>query len=159
MSLPAKTQEQSQFNGISARELLRDCRIDVAPETFTLLSFGHAEFARLLQDSAISPRGSSPFLIFADAYEVTVLLAEDDLCLVRPFLGEARVEGGFRLLTFDIVLDFDVVGFLAEVSKILSDAAVPIFGISAFSRDHLLIKQDDLARALAVLGDANDELC
>jgi len=78
---------------------------------------------------------------------------------MRPGLGQARIESGYRLLTFESVLELTVVGFMAEVSRILADASVAILAISAFSRDHLLIKQDDLAAALKALGPHVKDLC
>lgn len=98
-------------------------------------------------------------MIFMDKYEVTLLLDDEDFANIKPGIGEANVETGFRMLTFETVLDFDVVGFMAAVSRILADAGVPIFPISAFSRDHLLIKQNDLAKALKALGPHVDEIC
>ncbi|MCU0239050.1 MAG: ACT domain-containing protein [Pyrinomonadaceae bacterium] len=60
---------------------------------------------------------------------------------------------------YDLVMDFNIVGFMATVAKILADANISIMALSAFSRDHLLIKQDDLAKALIVLGEYVEELC
>lgn len=144
---------------LDAGSLLASCKIEVAAESFTLVALRHSEFAELLQNTGISPRGASPFFIFSDKDEVTLMLADDDIRLVRHALDEARIESGFRLVTFDIVLEFDVVGFYAEISRILAEASVPIVAVSAYSRDHLLIKQDDLARALAALGGVNEDLC
>ena len=72
---------------------------------------------------------------------------------------DAKVERNFRLLSFDIELDFNVFGFLAEISRILAEAEIPIVALSAFSRDHILIKQENLAKALKVLGEYVEELC
>jgi hypothetical protein len=56
-------------------------------------------------------------------------------------------------------MDFSVVGFLAEVSRILADAGISIVALSAFSRDHVLLSQDDLTRALKTLGPFVADLC
>jgi len=48
---------------------------------------------------------------------------------------------------------------LAEISKILAEAGITIGALSAFSRDHVLVKQNDLARALKVLGEHVEEVC
>jgi len=45
------------------------------------------------------------------------------------------------------------------VTEILAGAGVSVGALSAFSRDHLLIKQDDLGKALRVLGEHVAELC
>jgi hypothetical protein len=142
-----------------AVDILRSTRIEVSPETFTLVSIAKPAWPKLLEDSALSPRGTAPFMIFSDNYEVTLLLDEVDFGTIRHAVRDAKTEGGFRLLTFDTVMDFTVVGFLAEVSRILAEAGVSIVALPAFSRDHLLVKQSDLANALKALGPHVAELC
>ena len=78
---------------------------------------------------------------------------------MRHAAREARVEGGFRFVTLDVELPWDTVGYLARVTEILAGAGVSVGALSAFSRDHLLIKQDDLAKALRALGPHVAELC
>lgn len=58
-----------------------------------------------------------------------------------------EIEKDWKVLTFDMVLPFGLVGFLAKVSKVLADEDIPIFVISAYSTDHILVKEKDLARA------------
>ena len=58
-----------------------------------------------------------------------------------------EIEKGWKILTFDMVLPFGLVGFLAKVSKVLANEKIPIFAISAYSTDHILVKEKDLARA------------
>lgn len=143
----------------SAKELLRTAKLVVAPETFAVVGMPRGELLRLLGDNSLSPRMSAPFMIFMDAHEVTLILDEVDLANMRPGLGSAQIANGYRMLTFDIVLDLSVVGFMAEVSRILAGVGVAILPLSAYSRDSLLIKQDDLATALKALGPFVDEVC
>ena len=141
------------------KTILSATRVVVQPETFSLVSLAEAEWKRLIEDPALSPRMSAPFMIFRDPHEVTLLLDEIDLGTMRHALRSAKVERGFRLLTFDTVMDFSVVGFLTEVARILAEAGVSIVALSSFSRDHILVKQVDLARALKALGPHVEELC
>lgn len=143
----------------SVEELLRRAKVEVAPETFYLVGLRHDEWKRLLENPELSPRTASPFMLLKDAHEVTLLLDEEDWRTMRHAARDARVEGGFRLLTFDIELDWEIVGFLARVTKILADAGISTGALSSFSRDHLLIRQDDLGNALRVLGAHVAELC
>ena len=143
----------------NAAELLRQAKVEVSPATFYLIGIRHEDWARLLENPELSPRGSAPFMLLRDEHEVTLLLDETDWRTIRHALRDARVEGNFRLLTFDIELDWNEVGFLARVTEILAGAGVSCGALSAFSRDHLIIKQDDLAKALRVLGEHVAELC
>ena len=140
-------------------ELLRRSRVEVAPAVFYLVGMRHEDWTRLLENPELSPRGSAPFMLLRDGHEVTLLLDETDWRTMRHAVRDARVEANFRLLTFDIELDWNVVGFLARVTGILADAGISCGALSAFSRDHLLVKQDDLGKALRVLGEHVAELC
>ena len=142
-----------------AASLLRQARVTVAPSTFYLVGLLHAEWARLLENPELSPRPDSIFMLLKDEHEVTLLLDETDWRAMRHVARDARVEGGFRLVTLDIVLDWTVVGFLAHVTNILARAGISCGTLSAFSRDHLLIKQDDLGSALKILSAHVAELC
>ena len=98
-------------------------------------------------------------MIFRDKFETTLLLDEIDFGTIRHAIRDAKTQGNFRLLTFNIELDFSVVGFMAEIARILSEAQISIVALSAFSRDHLLIKQEDLSKALKALSPYIEEVC
>lgn len=140
-------------------ELLSRARVEVAPATFVLVGLRPVEWARLLENPELSPRPDSLFMLLRDPFEVTLLLEEDDWRTMRHAARDAKVEGGFRLVTLDVELPWNVVGFLAHVTELLAAAEISVGALSAFSRDHLLIKQDDLGKALRVLGEHVAELC
>ena len=142
-----------------AAELLRRARVEVAPATFVLVGMRHEDWKRLLENPELSPRVESNFMLLRDPFEVTLLLEEEDWSSMRHAARGAKVERGFRLLTFDIELPWNVVGFLARVTEILAGEGVAVGALSAFSRDHLLIKQEDLGNALRVLSGHVAELC
>jgi hypothetical protein len=57
------------------------------------------------------------------------------------------IEKDWKILTFDMALPFVLVGFLATVSKALADERISIYVISAYSTDHILIKEKDIVKA------------
>jgi len=44
-----------------------------------------------------------------------------------------------------------LVGFLAKISKILADENISIFVISAYSTDHILVKDKDINKVIKKL--------
>lgn len=144
---------------VSIPELLRRTRVEVAPATFFLVGLRHEDWTRLLENPELSPRPVVPFMLLRDTHEVTLLLEEEDWRTMRHAVREARVEGNFRMVTLDIQLPWNVVGYLAHVTEILADSGIAVGALSSFSRDHLLIKQDELGLALRVLGEHVAELC
>ena len=142
-----------------AAELLRRTKVDVLPGTFVLVGMRHADWLRLLESPELSPRPDAVFMLLRDAHEVTLLLEEEDWRAMRHAARDARTEGDFRLVTLDIELQWNVVGYLARVTELLAAAGVSVGALSAFSRDHLLVRQGDLAALLRALGPHVEELC
>lgn len=143
----------------SLAELLRETRIEVAPVTFVLVGLSHHDWTRLLAESGLSPRPDSLFMILRDPKQVTLVVEEEDWQRMRHAVRDAQVETDFRLLTLDVELPWTVVGYFARITEILAAAGISIGAVSSFSRDHLLIKQQDLGNALKVLGEHVGELC
>lgn len=98
-------------------------------------------------------------MILKDRWEVTLLLDDKDFSRIRAAVEGAPIRGSLRLLSFDVVLDFGVVGFMAAVSGLLAASGIPILALSAFGRDHLLVDQEHLASALKALGPHIESLC
>jgi uncharacterized protein len=143
----------------SASELLRETRIEVAPATYVIVGISHHDWTRLLENSDLSPRSDVPFMIFRDQKEVTLLVEEIDWERMRHMLRDARIERDFRLITLDILLPWNVVGYLARITDMLAKAGISAGVLSSFSSDHLLIKQQDLGKVLRVLGEHVGDLC
>ncbi|MDD6811406.1 MAG: ACT domain-containing protein [Lachnospiraceae bacterium] len=57
---------------------------------------------------------------------------------------------GFRIQG---VLDFSLIGILSKLSTILAENKIGIFAISTFNTDYILVKKENLHRALEVLAD------
>jgi len=86
---------------------------------------------------------SNAFANIIDNNETTVIIEQsksNDEDIIE-------IEKDWKILTFDMVLPFELVGFLAKVSKVLADEKIPIFAVSAYSTDHILVKEKDLTRA------------
>lgn len=83
------------------------------------------------------------FANIIDKNEITVIINQSKY----DAKDVIKIEKDWKILTFDMVLPFGLVGFLAKVSKALADENISIFAISAYSTDHILIKEKDLEKA------------
>lgn len=92
--------------------------------------------------------------LVVDKDEVTLVLPEEDWQGFKARLPDHRAAGPFRLITFDLPLALDLVGFLALVSRALADASVTVLAFSAFERDHLLVPANQFEQAVAALREA-----
>ena len=83
------------------------------------------------------------FANIIDHNEITVIMDEtrvDEEDVIE-------IQKGWKLLTFDMVLPFELVGFMATVSKAFAEEEIPIFIVSAYSTDHVFVKEKDLPKA------------
>lgn len=93
--------------------------------------------------------------VIADKDEVTLVLPIEAWQDYEKRLPNARQQGEFRLITFDLELDFDLIGFMALVAKILADAGVSILPFAAFARDHVLVPAEKFQIAWDTLESAS----
>jgi hypothetical protein len=66
-----------------------------------------------------------------------------------------EVQRGFKAFVVTGTLDFALVGIIADLAKPLADAGIPIFGISTYDTDHILVRVerfDDARIALLAAG-------
>jgi len=72
-------------------------------------------------------------------------------------LPDGKAERGWALLALEGPFAFGEIGVLAAVAAPLAAAGVPIFALSTFDTDHLLVPASRLGAALAALAAAGHE--
>ena len=78
--------------------------------------------------------------------ETSVVCPVDD---VPPSV--ARVDKGWRALKVDGPLPLTMTGVTAKLTTPLASAGIPVFALSTYDTDYLLIKSEHLERAVALL--------
>jgi hypothetical protein len=92
------------------------------------------------------------FCTLRDDREFSLMLKQEHWKIAPPTLKKAAsVSPIYSRITFDVVLGFDLVGYLNVMTQVLASINIPILAFSAFSRDHIFIQQADFERAYAVL--------
>ena len=76
-----------------------------------------------------------------DKAEVTLIVAQDIWLAMADRFPPAKTELDRRMIRFDAVLDFSVVGFIAEISKALAEADISILSISTYLTDAVLVHE------------------
>ena len=89
----------------------------------------------------------SAFANIKDNNELTVIINQDKI----DEQDVIEIEEDWKLITFDTTLDFGLVGFISKISSALAEANIPIFVISSYSTDHILIKKENLDKTLEIL--------
>jgi uncharacterized protein len=115
------------------REYFRNGRAVVAPGTYAIVKTKRALVNALA--------------VIKDDRETTCIIDESKLG-AQKFVG---FEGDWRMITFDMVLPLSLIGFFAAVSGALAEAGVNIFTISAYTTDHVFVKDQKLETAIKAL--------
>jgi hypothetical protein len=87
------------------------------------------------------------FAVVKNGSETTIVIEENYK------LKTVEEEKFFKIISFETKLPPDLTGFLAYMAKILADQNIGIFALSSYSTDHILIKENDLNKALKTLKD------
>lgn len=89
-----------------------------------------------------------------------VMRTHDELSIVCPedrAPDGAQAERGWAALKLEGPFPFSMTGVLASFLQPLAEARIPIFAISTFDTDYLLIKRENLEQAVATLDAAGHE--
>ncbi|ELY86235.1 ACT domain-containing protein [Natrialba taiwanensis] len=87
------------------------------------------------------------FATIEDETETTVVVEHDDVSSIDA----SAVESGWKRLTFEMNLPFELVGFLATVATALAETDVSVFVLSSYTTDHVFVKENDLDAAVPQL--------
>lgn len=131
------------------RRLWARTQVRVWPESYSLVSLPTVSVADAAQLVAAAAGTFAGLVLERDEVSITVpeeLWANDAL---RPL---AQSEAGpFRVITLDQDLALDVSGYLAPAAALFAEAEVPIVPQCGFLKDHVLVHEHDLDRAVELL--------
>ena len=111
--------------------------LEILPEEFVICQIGSAAEADLSQ--------SFTFLSRTDEELSLVCPREAAPCL------PLKMEAGYRCLRIQGVLDFSLVGILSGIAACLAERKIPLFALSTFNTDYILVKENHLPGARAAL--------
>ncbi|RLI75846.1 ACT domain-containing protein [Archaeoglobales archaeon] len=89
------------------------------------------------------------FAVVCDKNEITIVKEQSKVDEDMDKI--IAIEKDWRIITFDMELPFELVGFLAKISAALAEEGISIFVISAYSTDHILVKEKNLSKAIKKL--------
>ncbi|MDR2453048.1 MAG: ACT domain-containing protein [Bifidobacteriaceae bacterium] len=124
---------------------MRALELELLPGRFTVAKLTTPAHAALLLGSA----QARPAFVAATAEEVSVVCPT--AAMPRTHL---KRDDGWALARVRGQLDFTLVGVLANLTATLAEAGVPVFAVSTFDTDYLLVKAVNLERAGRALAAA-----
>ena len=101
------------------------------------------------------------FCVVRTQDELSIVCSEDacteDARTLDRIPDGAPVERGWMALKLEGPFPFSMTGVLASFLQPLAEAQIPIFAMSTFDTDYVLIKRQNLEQAVAALGAAKHE--
>jgi len=106
----------------------------------------------------------SPFpywLDNSDFYSVTK--THDELSVVSKQVetkhdDRIRTDRNWRILKINGPLQLSQIGIIADISELLKRNEIPIFEISTFDTDYILVRKNDLEKAVLALAEAGHQI-
>ena len=91
-----------------------------------------------------------------DKDEITLMIAEKEYEAHKNsgLLQGPEIDVGkcpYRLITFDVVMDPDLIGFMHAVTQTLAAERISVLPFAAYSRDHIFVQEQDFEKAMVAL--------
>lgn len=108
----------------------------------------------------LGPEEPAPAWVTSAAwFSVTRTAGETSaVCPIAAAPPGTGISGPWRALSLEGPLGHELVGVLASVAVPLAEARIPVFVISTFDTDHVLVPGSQLEAALAALAAAGHQL-
>ncbi|KAI7900237.1 ACT domain-containing protein [Cokeromyces recurvatus] len=126
---------------------MTDIQLKILPEAFSIYQYEH-DF-KLSSD------------IF-DAPWYTISRTKSELSIILPTLYKSsfihnqppkKSEHGWRMFQVDAQMDFSLVGILARIITPLKNNQIPVFVVSTFDTDYVMVKEDKLTESIKTLSN------
>ena len=101
-----------------------------------------------LSDGTMFDQNSSFFFIAKTDEEFSLVCPTEE----TPSNTIVR-EDGWKAFRVQGSLDFSLTGILAKISGILAENEIPIFAVSTYNTDYILVKQENFEKAAAILSE------
>lgn len=89
------------------------------------------------------------FMVSKDKDEITVVTKKENI----KDLNVLELVGDYKLIEFKPAVPFQTVGFLAKIAKVIANQDMNILIVSTFSKDYIMIKEEELEKGLRALKD------
>ena len=90
--------------------------------------------------------------IFLAKTDEEISIVHDKDYLLEDVIEESNYWRGFRV---EEQLDFNLIGIIKKISTILANNNIPIFVVSTFSTDYVLVKEEYFNKTLDILEKNN----
>ncbi len=117
-------------------------KIKVFPEVLGICRLGSSE--------AIPHWAEGAFLSVTRTFDELTIV-----CREKSIPETVKSEKGWRYFRIDQILDFSMVGVLSSLSRVLARRNISIFVVSTYDTDYILVKEQDLAKAVTALKQAD----
>lgn len=94
------------------------------------------------------PTGQGHFMVAVDKDEITVVTREENLKELE--IIEKNKEW-YTLIALNVSIPFYSIGFLATVTAAIAQAEMDVLVISTYSKDYIMVKKENLDKALGAL--------
>jgi len=131
------------------RRLFAQTRIQVLPEDYYIV---HLPLdARPIPGEWYRP-ATTRFAVFIRAAKgITLIVARRKWLRMKNLFERFELSQPMRIISLEMSLSLETHGYLAPIVGTLAESKISIVPVAAFDRDHIVVKKDDLPRAVRVL--------
>ena len=131
------------------KKLWSQTRLQLWPEAYWLVSLPPEQVQNAAHAVSASAQQFAALVVERD--EVSLTLCDQAWQQFSARLQTRAVAGPYRVITLALNLELSITGYLLPAAARFAEAGISIVPQGAFLKDHLLIKAEEVARAMQVL--------
>ncbi len=137
------------------KSLFANTKLNVLPQDFFIVSIPKGNL-NLVKEN-IKNLDNEFFSVINEKDEITLILSKQNWKKISNDFKEVKIEKDYKVITFDINLNLNIVGYLAQITKLLAKNNISILAVSTYLKDHILVRNKDLDKSIKALNKFIEE--
>lgn len=130
------------------KNIIKKSRIKIFPSEFIIVKLRKNDNFNLIK---IFSRINNFYTISKENKEISLIISKKDWNSIKNNFGYYKTEENFKIFYFDINLSWNLIGFIANITKLLAQNKISVGVISTYNKDYFLIKKSKLNKALKII--------
>ncbi len=124
-------------------------RIETLREDFLIVSLQLRD--KIVAEEKLKIVKDSFVMIVLNRDEITLMLPEREWEKIKESFNPKKIEHDYKIIVLEKLTHETIVGHIAIVTKILMDEGIGVKIVSTHAKENLIVKRNELARAVNVL--------
>lgn len=130
-------------------ELFSKVKFKALPQDFLIINIPLNQYEKVSKN--FKKIKNNFYSLILEKEGITLIISNKNWNKIKSDFNKHKIEAGYKIISYNVNTDLNLVGFLSMVSKILADKGISLNVFSAYYKDYFLIKKSKVKLAVKEL--------